>query len=165
VTVLGRILPHPLLSAGVFALWMVLAPRPSVGHLLLAALLAVVIPLATRGFWPDRPRLRRPLLLVVLVARVVGDIVVANWEVAGRVLGRIERLRPGFLRVPLDIADPFLATVLGSIVSLTPGTVSIEIDRADGVLLVHGLDIDDEAAAIARIKARYESPLKEIFEC
>jgi multicomponent K+:H+ antiporter subunit E len=58
-----------------------------------------------------------------------------------------------------------VATLLGSIVSLTPGTVSIEIDRERHVLLVHGLDIEDEAAMIATVKARYETPLKEIFGC
>jgi multicomponent K+:H+ antiporter subunit E len=69
------------------------------------------------------------------------------------------------VEVPLDIADPFVATLLGSIVSLTPGTVSIEIDRTKNVLFVHGLDIEDEAAVIASIKARYEAPLKEAFAC
>jgi multicomponent K+:H+ antiporter subunit E len=29
---------------------------------------------------------------------------------------------------------------------------------------VHALNVDDEAALIASIKARYETPLREIFE-
>jgi multisubunit Na+/H+ antiporter MnhE subunit len=29
---------------------------------------------------------------------------------------------------------------------------------------VHGLDVADEAAVIAQIKARYEAPIQEMFE-
>jgi multicomponent K+:H+ antiporter subunit E len=32
-------------------------------------------------------------------------------------------------------------------------------------LLVHVLDLTDEAALIAQIKQRYEQPLREMFEC
>lgn len=162
---LDRILPQPLVSLAILGLWMVLAPGPSLGHLLLAALLAVAIPQLTRRLWPDRPRLRRPVAGAALFMRVLADIIVANWQVARRVLGPLDRLHPRFVPIPLDIEDPFVATLLGSIVSLTPGTVSIEIDREKRLLLVHGLDVEDEAAMIATIKARYEAPLKEIFGC
>jgi multicomponent K+:H+ antiporter subunit E len=165
VSVIDRILPQPLVSLVILGLGMVLAPTLGLGHLLLAGLLAIAIPWLTQSFWPNRPRLRRPLAGVALFIRVVGDIIVANWQVARLVLGPLDRLDPAFVEVPLDIADPFVATLLGSIVSLTPGTVSIEIDRDRHVLLVHGLDIEDEAAMIATVKARYETPLKEIFGC
>ena len=162
---LDRVLPQPFVSLAILGLWLVLAREPGLGQLLLALLLALAIPLAARGLWPDRPRLRRPVLAIILFVRVVGDIIVANWQVARLVLGRTQRLRPGFMTVPLDVADPFVATLFGSIVSLTPGTVSIDIDRERGTLLVHGLDIEDEAVAVATMKARYEAPLKEIFGC
>lgn len=165
MSVFLRLLPHPLLSLAILGLWMALAPASGLGQLLLGALLAIVIPWMTRALWPDRPRLKRPLLGAVLFIRVVGDIIVANGQVARLVLGPLDRLKPGFVEVPLDIADPFVATLLGSIVSLTPGTVSVEIDRDRNVLLIHGLGVKDATAMIAQIKARYEAPLKEIFGC
>ena len=106
-----------------------------VTRLALGAALAVLLPWMTRGFWPDRPRLADPVAALRLVVVVLGDIVTANLLVARQVLGPPSALRPDFLDVPLDIADPFVATMLGSIVSLTPGTVSVEIDGARGVLL------------------------------
>lgn len=159
------LVPQPVMSLLVFGLWIVLAPAPSAGNLILGAVLAVGLPWATRVFWPDPPRVRNPGTGLRLLGRVLGDIVVANVEVARQVVGPIERLHPGFLEVPLDIRDPFVATILGSIVSLTPGTVSAEIDRERNVLLVHALHIDDGDAAIARIKARYEAPLRKVFGC
>jgi multicomponent K+:H+ antiporter subunit E len=96
---------------------------------------------------------------------VLADIVTANLLVARQVLGPPEALRPGFLEVPLDIDDPFVATLLGSIVSLTPGTVSVDIDRERDVLQVHALHIGDAADAAQQIKSRYEAPLREVFAC
>jgi multicomponent K+:H+ antiporter subunit E len=162
---LSRMLPHPLLSFAIFGLWLVLAPAPGVGHALLGLAIAFAIPYATQRFWPNRPLVARPSRALRLIAVVLTDIVAANWQVARLVLGPIEALRPAFVSVPLDIDDPFVATILGSIVSLTPGSVAVEIDRDARELLVHALDVDDPHELVVRIKARYEAPLKEIFGC
>lgn len=161
----SRLLPQPIVTLGIIGLWMALAAGLSLGNLLLAVILGVMIPLLTQGFWPGQPTIARPLLAIALFARVVVDIVVANLEVARLVIGPLDRLTPAFVEVPLDIEDPFVATLLASIVSLTPGTVSIDIDRDRHVLQVHALNVVNEAQLIATIKRRYEAPLKEIFEC
>jgi multicomponent K+:H+ antiporter subunit E len=160
-----RWLPQPALSLGIAALWLVIASSYSINSLLVALTLGILLPYAFRGFFPDLPRIARPLAAVRLFVRVCGDIVLANWQVARQVLGPVGRLRPGFLDIPLDGRHPCVATLLGSIVSLTPGTVSIDIDTTGWVLHVHALDVDDEHVMIARIKERYERPLREIFAC
>ncbi len=164
-----RYLPQPVITCLIILLWLLLTPSPGPGSLLLALALGLVIPHATRRFWPDPPRLRRPALALRLLLRVLVDIVVANITVARQVLGPPARLRPALFHVPLALEQPFVAALLGSIISLTPGTVTIDIETdAHGTplrLLVHGLDVPDEARAIAQIKARYEAPLQEIFGC
>ena len=85
--------------------------------------------------------------------------------VARRVVGPVARLKPAFVEMPLDLRDPFVATLLGSIVSLTPGTVSITVDQERWVLCLHALDVPDPDALIRQIKHRYEAPLMEIFAC
>jgi multicomponent K+:H+ antiporter subunit E len=162
---LSRLLPHPLLSLAIALLWLGLAPQPSLGALCLGLLLGVAIPRLTARFWPDRPRIASLRSAGRLIAVVLADILIANWQVARLVVGPVARLRPRIVRVPLDIDDPFVVTILGSIVSLTPGTVSLEIDRHTASLIVHALDVDDEAQLIGNIKVRYEAPLKEIFQC
>jgi multicomponent K+:H+ antiporter subunit E len=69
------------------------------------------------------------------------------------------------VQYPLDLREDFSITLLASTVSLTPGTVSADVSADRGTLLIHALDVADEAALIAQIKQRYEAPLKEIFEC
>jgi multicomponent K+:H+ antiporter subunit E len=162
---IARLLPFPLTSLAILALWMVLATQPSVGQFLLGGLIAITVPWFTREFWPERPRVHRPVRAARLAILVLMDIVLANWQVARLVLGPMDRLRPAFIELPLDIEDPFVATILGSIISLTPGTVSIDIDRERRHILVHTLDVDDPGEMIATIKNRYEAPLKEIFQC
>ncbi len=160
-----RLLPLPFVSLAILGLWVALAPGISLGHILLGSVLAVSIPLLTKGFWPDAPPVVRPLVGLALFLRVIADIVSANLTVARQVLGPTGQLKPGFVTVPIDIDDPFVATILGSIISLTPGTVTVEVDRERRQLIVHGLDIPDEAALVANIKSRYEAPLKEVFGC
>jgi multicomponent K+:H+ antiporter subunit E len=168
-----RLLPLPNMSLFVAALWLVLSPdpvlSPGLGTLLLALLLGLAIPLFTKRFWPNPPRLRRPGAALRLIGRVLVDIVTANITVAAQVLGPPSRLRPAFFEVPLSLDDPFVATLLGGIISLTPGTLTIDIEMASpgqpGRLFIHGLDVPDPARTIAAIKARYETPLKEIFGC
>lgn len=100
-----------------------------------------------------------------LAATVLFDIVVANRQVARRVLGQIDCLHPSFIEEPLDLTDELLATTLGSIVSLTPGTVSVDIDRERRLLLVLALEAKDTEVLIRTIKARQEAPLQEMFQC
>jgi len=97
--------------------------------------------------------------------RIVWDMLLANWAVARRVVGPVAKLHPAFVEVPLDLRDPFAATVLGSIVSLTPGTVSIDVDRERWVLQLHALDAPDPDALVRQIKQHYEQPIQEIFRC
>lgn len=165
MSLFNRVLPMPFISLAIVALWVVLAPGWNLGSLLFGTLLGVFLPWLTQDFWPNHPQIMRPLAAVAFFLRIVGDIIVANINVAWLVLGRLERMEPGFIEVPTDIEDPFVATLLGAILSLAPGTVTIEINRARRVLLVHVLDLKDAEAMIDSIKTRYEAPLKEIFQC
>ncbi|MBU0689981.1 MAG: Na+/H+ antiporter subunit E [Gammaproteobacteria bacterium] len=160
-----RLLPRPALSISLFLLWAVLGNAASLASLLLGALLSVLLPFIVSPFWPDALHIQRPTLALRFAARIGWDILLANWAVARRVVGPVAALHPAFVDVPLDLRDPFAATVLGSVVSLTPGTVSIDVDRERWVLQVHALDAPDPQALVREIKQRYEAPIREIFAC
>jgi multicomponent K+:H+ antiporter subunit E len=161
----NRWLPQPLTSCCLWLTWLLLAESTGPGHLLFGALLALGLPLFTVRFWPDRPRIHRPFLLLPYLAILLWDITVANLVVARLILGPPHRLRPAFLRVPLELESDLAIVVLAHTVSLTPGTVAAHLSPDRRVLLIHALDVDDEGELVARIKHRYERPLKEIFAC
>ena len=96
---------------------------------------------------------------------LLGDIVVANLQVAKLILGPVGRLRPAFVEIPLQLNDELALTMLASIISLTPGTVSADLSDDKRMLLVHSLDVDDEEELVRSIQTRYEAPLLEVFAC
>lgn len=161
-------LPHPLLTGLLLLAWLWLNNTVHPGHVVLGSLLAVGIPYVTRRFWPEPIVVDRPLRVIQYVAIVSYDIIVANLELAALILGPMSRLRPAFVRIPLDLETDFAVTMLASTVTLTPGTVSVDIEGnvADGRwLVVHVLRCDDEQVMVQSIKDRYERRLQEILEC
>lgn len=163
-TLRDRLLPHPTLSVVLFLMWLALVHSLAPASLVMAAVLAFVIPFFTRDYWPERPKVRRwsPLPRFVLV--FLWDVLVANLQVAWRIVNIWGTLQPRWLVIPLDIRDPLSITVLANVISLTPGTVSAEVGPDLDTLLVHALDAPDEQEAIDFIKRRYEAPIREIFE-
>ena len=89
-----RLLPHPLLSATLVIIWLLLVNQLSFGHLLLGIVLGLAVPWYTARFWPDHVHVRRPWLLMRFIAVVLYDILVANVAVARLIMGRQERLTP-----------------------------------------------------------------------
>lgn len=158
-----RLFPHPLLSAALLLVWLLLNNTMAAGHVLLGAILAVAIPLAIEPFWHRERIFRRPQVLLKLVPLVLWDIVVANVTVALLVLGPLGRLKPRFIEVPLEVSHPLAISALASIITMTPGTVSSHVSADRRHLLVHGLYVLDDAAMIAGIKSRYESLVKALF--
>lgn len=171
-----RWLPTPFRSLFLFIMWLLLNNSVSVGHLVLATFFAITIPILSFSFRDPQPLILKPGLALKQFFIVLYDIIVANLQVALLILGPTKKLRPAFIKVPLDLTHEMPITILASSVSLTPGTVSAEVypiseslEEADKItpryLLIHVLDLDDEEALINHIKKRYEAPLKEIFQC
>ncbi|AKC87172.1 Na+/H+ antiporter subunit E [Pseudoxanthomonas suwonensis] len=158
-----RWLPSLPLAATVFCFWLLMNDQVTTGHVLMALVLALLIPtfaarldreFARIGSLRGAPRMLGILLL---------DIVRSNITVALQVLGPEEEITPGFIWVPLDIANIHGIAALTSIITLTPGTVSSALSDDRRYLLVHVLNLKDADEVIREIKTRYEAPLMEIF--
>lgn len=160
-----RILPHPLLTLLLVIVWQMLVNKVTPGNLVLGLALGIVIPLLTAPYWPDRPRLRNPLMIVEYLLVVLWDICKANVIVALIILFRRNAdLKSTWIVVPLDLTSPEAITVLAGTITMTPGTVTSDLSACGRALLVHCLDAPDPDAVRDEIKTRYERRLKEIFE-
>lgn len=158
-----RWLPAPGLGLAVFLVWLLLVGSLAPAHLLMAAVLAVALPLVAQRLRDGTAGMRRPGVAMKLAVVVLWDIMLSNIEVARRILGRESRIRPGFIWIPLELTNPHGIAALAGIITMTPGTLSSELSRDRRFLLVHCLHLEDADAAIAQIKARYEAPLREVF--
>ncbi|EAQ05523.1 Na+/H+ antiporter subunit E [Yoonia vestfoldensis] len=162
---IARLLPHPLLTLLLVAVWQMLVNYVSLGTLVFGLILGILIPLLTAPYWPDRPRLKNPAMIVEFILVVLWDIVVANVSVAKIILfKRNKDMRPTWITIPLDLRSPEAITVLAGTITMTPGTVSADVAADGSSLLVHCLDATDPDAVRDDIKQRYERRLREIFE-
>ena len=168
-----RLFPAPFRSLLLLLVWLLLNNSFAPIYLVTGIVLAWFIPRLTLAFHDQSLRLNGQLVkrlslggryLLVLV----WDIVVANIQVVVRVLGSNKSLRPGFIVMPLEIQDPLGITVLAGTICLTPGTVSADVyphnSKQPQFLLLHVLDMTNEAELVAELKQRYEQPLLEIFQ-
>ena len=160
----SRFFPHPMLSLTLLMIWLGLANKVTVGHLLLGGFLAIVFPILTEPYWPGRPKLRRPFRLFTYTLMVLWDIVIANIEVARIILFRKpDDIRSTWITVPLELTSPEAITILAGTITMTPGTISAMLAADARCILVHCLDVDDPDAVRDEIKSRYEARLMEIF--
>lgn len=165
MTPLRKIFPHPLLSVVLVIVWVLLVNTLTLNAVVFGAILGLVVPLLTRAYWPDAPRLRNPLMITEYMLVVLWDIVVANVQVAMIILFKSDAARrPGWVTVPLDLRTPEAITVLAGTITMTPGTVSSDLSADGHAILVHCLHAPDTAAVRDQIKSRYERRLMEIFE-
>jgi multicomponent K+:H+ antiporter subunit E len=159
-----RVLPYPLLALSLLAMWLLLTQSFSLGQVVLGAGVALIATQAIAALKPESPAIRTFRPVPRLVAAVLVDVVRSNLAVAKIVLSPRRRDRvAGFVRLPLDMSNPYGLAVLACIITATPGTLWVEFNRNSGQLLVHIVDLIDEDAWIRLIKRRYERPLMEIF--
>jgi multicomponent K+:H+ antiporter subunit E len=158
-----RLVPFPLLSAGLLVLWLLLNGL-SVGHILLGGSVGLIGGFAFAVLEPPKMHLRRPLTVLRLAAFVFADIVRSNVAVARIILGLApRRWTSGFVDIPLQLRDPYGLAALACIITSTPGTLWVDFNEASGTLTIHVLDLVDENEWVRTIKGRYERLLLEIF--
>ncbi|MFT4149388.1 MAG: Na+/H+ antiporter subunit E [Paracoccaceae bacterium] len=160
-----RLIPHPVLSLALFLLWLLLVNGLAPGSLLMAGLLALVLPHLAGRWWPNPAPVRHLPLLAAYVVLVLRDIVVANIQVARIILFMPrDRIRSAWIAVPVDLRSAEAITLLAGTITMTPGTVTADMTADGRVLLIHSLHAPDPDAVRDEIKSRYEARLKRIFD-
>ena len=160
-----RLFPSPLLSASLVAIWLLINESLSAGNWILALLLGWLLPLLFGSLRPQRPRIRRPLLLTRLILRVGYDVLLSVGEVAhGVFLSSRREPNSQFVVIPLELRDPSALASLAVITTVVPGTVWCELARDSSAVMLHVWDLQDEAEFIQMYKSRYEAALLEIFQ-
>lgn len=163
---MSRLFPHPLVSAALLLVWLLLNSF-SVGHLILGAVIALGAGWAYGAVedTPIRLRLRSIWPILRLMGIVTVDIVRSNIAVAWLIITRDRhgQRTSAFVPIPLRLRDPIPLAILAIIVTATPGTAWLEYDSDSGVLLLHVFDMIDEEEWRSLIRDRYEALLLEAF--
>lgn len=159
---MNRVIPFALLTAALFVMWVLLTGF-SPGHIFLGAVIALLVSRLMLTLKPERQRIRFGMAIFRLVGIVFADIVRSNIAVARIVLFRPPAQHSGFIQFPTRLRSPYALAALAIIITATPGTLWLEHDAERHIVLIHVLDLVDEAQWIALIANRYERLLLEIF--
>ena len=91
----------------------------------------------------------RPVALVVLVWTVTRDLLRASVQVTWQIM-RPSRPRPAVLAVRLRCRGDVMTAMTAIAVSAVPGTTVIDVRREDATMLIHVLDVGENALEAVR---------------
>jgi len=100
---------------------------------------------------------------VLYVATFLKELIVANVEVAYRVLAPSMPIEPDVIVLPLRVQSDLAVTAIANSITLTPGTLTMDYDDDRNALFVHAIDCSDPAAVKAPIR-RWEEYALVIFD-
>ncbi len=151
-------------GAVLFVVWLGLTSSLHPQELLAGALISAgVVWLAI----PPRPgdAARRPWRLGAALAYLpvfLKNLILANIDVAARVLNPKLPINPGIVRVTTALTAPHQRLILANSITLTPGTVTLELDGPN--MYVHWLDVQstDPDTASELIKGEMERAIARI---
>lgn len=102
--------------------------------------------------------------LVIYIPVFIWKLILANLDVARRVLSIKIPLNPGIVKVKTDLKSDFGKLTLANSITLTPGTLSIDVE--DDYIYIHTIDVKGktESENQANISGPFEKILGGIFE-
>ncbi|KAA6204579.1 MAG: Na+/H+ antiporter subunit E [Candidatus Tokpelaia sp.] len=158
-----KLLPYPLLSLAILAMWLLLSGA-GLGQVLLGSFVALFCGLAMTKLKQKKIYIHHWRLLPILLWRVLHDIILSNFTVAKIILTGGRAKHPsGFIILQLSLKNRMAIALLACIITATPGTAWIAYDHRNSRLILHILDLAEETYWHKLIKTRYESLLLEIF--
>ncbi|MDR5682488.1 MAG: Na+/H+ antiporter subunit E [Armatimonadota bacterium] len=108
--------------------------------------------------------MRRVWAFARLVLTVTVQMIRANLIMAAIILNPRRRIRPGLIRLPLEVRTDLAITTLANIITLIPGTMTVDLTADRRALIVHVFDLPDADAEVRTIKRNLEAVVREVFE-
>lgn len=108
---------------------------------------------------------RLPAIEYVILYAIVftKEVIVANMDVAYRVLAPDMPLEPQVILIPLRVETSLGVTTIANSITVTPGTLTLDYEPDENALYVHIIDGSDPAAVVEPIR-QWEDYALEIFD-
>lgn len=152
-----------------FLIWLILTWTVYPVALGVGVLLSLFIAFWFSDLFVQHPRYffqpKRILYFLYYIPVFLYWCLLANFDVAYRVLHPHLPIEPGIVRVKTELKNPVARVALANSITLTPGTLSVDLTE-DGYLYIHWIKVrtQDLEEATKRIVKRFEKILKEVFE-
>ena len=151
-----------------FLFWLILTFELSTANLVTGAILALIsVLLFGKYFVRDVKKFLQParyFWLIVYLFIFIWECLKANFDVAYRVLHPAMPIKPGIVKVKLNLESNMARTFLAMSITMTPGTIAVDI--IDDHIYIHWIYISSEDPDVysKKISGRFEKHLKRIFE-
>ena len=151
-----------------FLFWLLLTLDASVANLITGAVAAVITALLFARYFFDKVyKFIQPVRyfwFLVYLAILGWECIKANLDVAYRVLHPAMPIKPGIVKVKLELQSDFARTMLANSITMTPGTIAVDI--IDDYLYVHWIYVssEDPEEYSRKITGRFEKYIKKTFE-
>lgn len=93
---------------------------------------------------------QRLIAFIKYIFIFIRELWLANITVVKQVLSPELKIRPGFISVPMTVRGDFEVTSYANSMTLTPGTISVHIPEDRHAIVLHAMDIGDDADAVRR---------------
>jgi len=131
----------------------------AVGFMLGAIITGFYVKLSDkRNFYLGRFLIFLKFLIVCLY-----ELYVACFQVLRLVLSFKPNLKPGIIRMDVDMPTDFQLVFLASLINLTPGTLTLEVSSNKKTLYIHALNINDAEEIINGIRRSFEDGIREVW--
>ncbi|UCG26760.1 MAG: Na+/H+ antiporter subunit E [Bacteroidales bacterium] len=151
-----------------FVFWLVLTIDLSLANILVglgAALITMIFfgryfVKGVRKFYQPR----RYYWLIVYMFIFLWECLKANIDVAYRVVHPRLPIKPGIVKVKLELTSPMAKSMLAASITMTPGTLTVDI--IDDFIYIHWIYVSstDPEVYSRKISGRFEKYIKRIFE-
>lgn len=94
--------------------------------------------------------------VVIYIPVFIYKLIIANIDMAYRVLSPKLPINPGIVKVPTKLTNDFGKLVLANSITLTPGTLSMDVE--DGYVLVHWVNVKGTT------EEEYQNHISKSFE-
>ncbi len=162
----------PVLGVALGVLWLFVrevgsTPEALLGQFLMGLVVGLPIAFLFRRLFDDRIDLTGTLRAIPYVLLYVltfsREVVVANVDVAYRVLAPGTRIEPEVILIPLRVRTDLGVTTIANSITITPGTITQDYDAEDNALFVHVIDGRDPEAVVEPIRT-WEDYALRIFD-
>lgn len=137
------------------------------GQLLLGLVVGAPVAYLFRRLYSERFDVAETVTAVpyalMYVRLFLREVVLANFDVAYRVLAPGDRLEPEVILVPLRVETDLGITTIANSITITPGTITLDHDPEANALYVHVIDGRDPSAIVAPIRT-WEDYALRIFD-
>ncbi|MFW3147205.1 MAG: Na+/H+ antiporter subunit E [Thermoplasmatota archaeon] len=145
-----------------FLAWLMLTSSLQYQEIIAGALIAGALGVFLSGVLPSPGKgsiVRRLVMFPVYLLFLFKEMIMANLDVAYRVLHPKMPIRPGIIKVRPDIESDMGRLILANSITLTPGTLSVDYIGDD--LYIHWIDVKkgEERSAMGSLEKR----VKEVF--